>query len=283
MGSSPLARGPLTLDNASNTVSGLIPARAGTTPFLVCVFYWGVAHPRSRGDHLGCKVSGPFPLGSSPLARGPPTARRCSARPCGLIPARAGTTETKHSCWCRIWAHPRSRGDHSKALYLGLVRLGSSPLARGPHKTGQGRLTVAGLIPARAGTTWARLPGRAHYRAHPRSRGDHAGAAGTSTLPPGSSPLARGPRCAVVDSTGSLGLIPARAGTTSSRPLSPSRPRAHPRSRGDHTPLTLASCALKGSSPLARGPRDSIMHFSRSHGLIPARAGTTSPCLGPSS
>ena len=234
MGSSPLARGPLTLDNASNTVSGLIPARAGTTPFLVCVFYWGVAHPRSRGDHLGCKVSGPFPLGSSPLARGPPTARRCSARPCGLIPARAGTTETKHSCWCRIWAHPRSRGDHSKALYLGLVRLGSSPLARGPHKTGQGRLTVAGLIPARAGTTWARLPGRAHYRAHPRSRGDHNRCAVQKPGVPGSSPLARGPRGRLRVGVGEPGLIPARAGTTPVPPAPPRYRRAHPRSRGDH-------------------------------------------------
>ena len=214
MGSSPLARGPLTLDNASNTVSGLIPARAGTTPFLVCVFYWGVAHPRSRGDHLGCKVSGPFPLGSSPLARGPPTARRCSARPCGLIPARAGTTETKHSCWCRIWAHPRSRGDHSKALYLGLVRLGSSPLARGPHKTGQGRLTVAGLIPARAGTTLADETENIGHRAHPRSRGDHAARWWTPRAAWGSSPLARGPHRPGRYLPRARGLIPARAGTT---------------------------------------------------------------------
>ena len=178
MGSSPLARGPLTLDNASNTVSGLIPARAGTTPFLVCVFYWGVAHPRSRGDHLGCKVSGPFPLGSSPLARGPPTARRCSARPCGLIPARAGTTETKHSCWCRIWAHPRSRGDHPVGSALNSVTAGSSPLARGPHRRTVVERDHRGLIPARAGTTSIFRARRGILRAHPRSRGDHVGRVG---------------------------------------------------------------------------------------------------------
>ena len=114
----------------------------------------------------------------------------------------------------------------------------------------------------------------------------------------GSSPLARGPldgeyRCYI-----SLGLIPARAGTTCVHRECRSPRRAHPRSRGDHSSLlprgigvvgnrahprsrgdhTAATAKIErpmGSSPLARGP-----HFRRDCrllclGLIPARAGTT--------
>ena len=33
--------------------------------------------------------------------------------------------------------------------------------------------------------------------------------------------------------------------------------------------------ALKGSSPLARGPRDAVALRCKQQGLIPARAGTT--------
>ena len=48
---------------------------------------------------------------------------------------------------------------------------------------------------------------------------------------------------------------------------------AHPRSRGEHDQQDNAHYPLLGSSPLARGTSDSVLHSRRTFRLIPARAG----------
>ena len=152
-GSSPLARGPLSATRTVSDKTGLIPARAGTTGELL--ESWGSlrAHPRSRGDHCRRGVTFRSPLGSSPLARGPPDTRAAGGEFVGLIPARAGTTCRPTPTRRSEGAHPRSRGDH---LPRGRRRprvWGSSPLARGPHGGVSLVVPRPGLIPARAGTT----------------------------------------------------------------------------------------------------------------------------------
>ena len=91
-GSSPLARGPPVAILAQRVVTGLIPARAGTTRYRQHqeVHIW--AHPRSRGDHLLPEGASKNASGSSPLARGPHRHNTIPGVRCGLIPARAGTT-----------------------------------------------------------------------------------------------------------------------------------------------------------------------------------------------
>ena len=71
----------------------------------------------------------------------------------------------------------------------------------------------------------------------------------------GSSPLARG---ALFQQTGqlvALGLIPARAGSTTLSQASTICPGAHPRSRGEHISSNPPFKSSGGSSPLARGAR----------------------------
>ena len=172
-GSSPLARGPRSPRSRCLLLMGLIPARAGTTFMEGTSLTKPRAHPRSRGDHalLG------FPLrtrmGSSPLARGPLNFHCCSFWLMGLIPARAGTTVWKLANAWSVWAHPRSRGDHSEMSPWGVRMTGSSPLARGPHYEILIEHPAGGLIPARAGTTDYAATHKSGCRAHPRSRGDH--------------------------------------------------------------------------------------------------------------
>ena len=91
-GSSPLARGPRVLRLPQSPRPGLIPARAGTTPFPNLQSDTHRAHPRSRGDHLATFPLMSVALGSSPLARGPLAIDLPSGEYTGLIPARAGTT-----------------------------------------------------------------------------------------------------------------------------------------------------------------------------------------------
>ena len=75
-GSSPLTRGKPALNCSACKRAGLIPAHAGKTPAgMVCSASMR-AHPRSRGENLGCSASFCGLLGSSPLTRGKPISAR---------------------------------------------------------------------------------------------------------------------------------------------------------------------------------------------------------------
>ena len=133
LGSSPLARGPLSHGLLGAGNRGLIPARAGTTRVRPGRGRVKRAHPRSRGDHRSRNPPLPVFPGSSPLARGPLFDSLPPTRKTGLIPARAGTTLHRYRGTGRTGAHPRSRGDHTSTLKPWIDFEGSSPLARGPH------------------------------------------------------------------------------------------------------------------------------------------------------
>ena len=274
-GSSPLARGPHTMSIVTNASWGLIPARAGTTSLRRRARSSSRAHPRSRGDHNGKKPGATAPAGSSPLARGPRNRYLQGSGRCGLIPARAGTTERARFL-AIIWgAHPRSRGDHPSTAPACDTTGGSSPLARGPPRGDRCSKCRRGLIPARAGTTKDFTAQLAAKGAHPRSRGDHLVSWTGLMALWGSSPLARGPRVLRLPQSPRPGLIPARAGTTRRLRRLRGWTGAHPRSRGDHRAQVESPQPCLGSSPLARGPREMVKTHSFFPGLIPARAGTT--------
>ena len=113
---------------------GLIPARAGNT-IPSCrhsIRTW--AHPRSRGEHDLFSMLFGLNAGSSPLARGTHRERKSVRLNDGLIPARAGNTSAPTLSTRRLWAHPRSRGEHIKLEIASTSILGSSPLARGTPK-----------------------------------------------------------------------------------------------------------------------------------------------------
>ena len=97
----------------------------------------------------------------------------------------------------------------------------------------------------------------------------------TKTPETGSSPLARGtpPKAPLVVSTNRF--IPARAGNTSSAPLSTRSRAVHPRSRGEHLVGRTRALLATGSSPLARGTPSPPGPRGRVRRFIPARAGNT--------
>ena len=294
-GSSPLARG--TLNCRPNRLYNvrLIPARAGNTRRALARRPLARAHPRSRGEHIPALVVLDAVLGSSPLARG--TLHNncdCMVVP-GLIPARAGNTLLNRPIGDPCRAHPRSRGEHAVGGMSKLFEPGSSPLARGTRSGTELRILFPGLIPARAGNTprgsarrrvLGLIPARAGNtklrgsvmrlpRAHPRSRGEHRKVEMIAEIFRGSSPLARGTpgRGLGLESLG--GLIPARAGNTWQAVAPVPAPRAHPRSRGEHTRPMSLNLLSGGSSPLARGTQLGIFWHPYQFGLIPARAGNT--------
>ena len=132
---------------------------------------------------------------------------------------------------------------------------GSSPLARGLRRAD-------------------RRPGREPVD-HPRSRGVYPERIDQRRRPHGSSPLARG----LLFMTGvrvDLGrIIPARAGFTMRPIITSAFQKDHPRSRGVYQECESCDDDDSGSSPLARGLRDSGTRGLVCPRIIPARAGFT--------
>ena len=174
-------------------------------------------------------------------------------------------------------AHPRSCGEHARINETSRFLSGSSPLARGTHHGNLHPAHGPGLIPARAGNTGAGAVSDGGLGAHPRSRsrGEHSHKSLRLFASLGSSPLARGTLVTSARRALTHGLIPACAGNTTiiSPPLR--HHKAHPRSSGEHSPLTTSKMVVVGSSPLARGTRTGRRPRLPRAGLIPARAGNT--------
>ena len=192
-----------------------------------------------------------------------------------IIPARAGFTVGSTLNHSPTRDHPRSRGVYFSSLALEAPVPGSSPLARGLLRCLPRLLPARGIIPARAGFT---LHCHRHVSPpgdHPRSRGVYRVEFDSVSSPIGSSPLARGLHEGGDDGALPVGIIPARAGFTLSRPLLTAWGRDHPRSRGVYITIRYIDGKWLGSSPLARGLRRRRYGLLRKLRIIPARAGFT--------
>ena len=111
--------------------------------------------------------------GSSPLVRGAhPECLRVEADR-GIIPARAGSTLKWLQCRFLVGDHPRSCGEHAAPVDAVVLAQGSSPLVRGALISHPDDAPSAGIIPARAGSTWTRTIITYTDKDHPRSCGEH--------------------------------------------------------------------------------------------------------------
>ena len=181
----------------------------------------------------------------------------------GIIPACAGSTGHVCGVAVRLGDHPRMCGEHkARNAYVAADR---------------------GIIPACAGSTACRSPVIRLEWDHPRMCGEHplsrpcAYANHLSESTTGSSPHVRGALvyyflfCV-------FGIIPACAGST--LPLIRLRTPCwdHPRMCGEHLSKQFASFRHRGSSPHVRGALVDGDFLEAEHGIIPACAGSTTPC-----
>ena len=153
---------------------------------------------------------------------------------------------------------------------------GSSPLARGLPTRRHACGRPSRIIPARAGFTPGRTPGRSRRSDHPRSRGVYLRDLGAAVEPTGSSPLARGLPRQEDHGVVPVRIIPARAGFTYGPAAAGTCRRDHPRSRGVYDGSPAVERFQAGSSPLARGLLQKRLGRLRHRRIIPARAGFTS-------
>ena len=152
-GSSPLARGTLPAPRLRPFCGRFIPAGAGNTAKSRSSCCARTVHPRWRGEHTKSRCSGWTHNGSSPLARGTPSAYggRCAER--RFIPAGAGNTTPPGRAGCGRTVHPRWRGEHTFSRITVYMRGGSSPLARGTLPSELQQADTYRFIPAGAGNT----------------------------------------------------------------------------------------------------------------------------------
>ena len=216
-----------------------------------------------------------MPRGSSPLARGLPAVGTNPPDTGGIIPARAGFTESTRPSTATRPDHPRSRGVYVARSAVEGMGTGSSPLARGLLAGALVDQHRPRIIPARAGFTGGRPRQPTRYSDHPRSRGVYSRILFGGREGGGSSPLARGLQAVVEAMAGRPRIIPARAGfTPAGRPAWRVSPD-HPRSRGVYRSQRVHINLWAGSSPLARGLRVAGTLPDDMVRIIPARAGFT--------
>ena len=296
-GSSPRVRGKLGAVDARLHTLGIIPARAGKTRPARHRQGPGAAHPRACGENFTRTPAVRSPGGSSPRVRGKQSAcsrsearRRLiparagktstqdvSTRPWRLIPARAGKTKPRSRIAWLNSAHPRACGENRRRAWESMDSWGSSPRVRGKLWSVRRAGGEPRLIPARAGKTMLRRKSPVYIAAHPRACGENVRGSDTSRRPVGSSPRVRGKRIPPHQGEEARRLIPARAGKTQGGSPVSWIWRAHPRACGENLMSTRVVAATAGSSPRVRGkPGDQGLRLPR-EGLIPARAGKTSP------
>ena len=278
-GSSPRGRGKLLLSLDVHVCCGLIPARAGKTSAALILSRRRAAHPRAGGENPATTGLTIGFTGSSPRGRGKQTKEYLELSNQGLIPARAGKTSRLTDRAATWAAHPRAGGENEGTCPFALRHLGSSPRGRGKPFLFTIKLTVAGLIPARAGKTTSLSASPTTRRAHPRAGGENGPTSYAGSLTAGSSPRGRGKHRPYWTPARRKGLIPARAGKTVIKNVCPGRAWAHPRAGGENAPAGATVTATYGSSPRGRGKRVPLARKANHLGLIPARAGKTATCL----
>ena len=194
---------------------------------------------------------------------------------CGLIPARAGKTRAARPVPLVCWAHPRAGGENCDVAFVESHEPGSSPRGRGKPGCCGACGACCGLIPARAGKTPSHRRACLSRRAHPRAGGENHEGSEMRGACVGSSPRGRGKPRRDRDARRLRGLIPARAGKTTSGNTRPHARRAHPRAGGENHENVGDGKVVGGSSPRGRGKRLAVVIQEQRQGLIPARAGKT--------
>ena len=234
-------------------------------------------HPRACGENAGVPPRLVPHEGSSPRVRGKPRIRASRPRLSRIIPARAGKTVVVLLFMSGVPDHPRACGENSGKARDRCRTWGSSPRVRGKLTEIVVSSQEERIIPARAGKTCPAPGGGARARDHPRACGENSARLSSALVPPGSSPRVRGKRPPLHQPTRSPRIIPARAGKTTPPPPRRSGRPDHPRACGENLLEAARKVFPEGSSPRVRGKRDYKYKTVLITGIIPARAGKTSP------
>ena len=214
-------------------------------------------------------------MGSSPHTRGALSCRAHRWRIGWIIPAYAGSTVEIPAASFPSEDHPRIRGEHGSNSATTIWSTGSSPHTRGAREWEWQGSPSRWIIPAYAGSTPASPTPAPSRQDHPRIRGEHISSTRRQAHPLGSSPHTRGALGARRPRPWAPRIIPAYAGSTSSRERRRSKWQDHPRIRGEHGVRRHERVVDSGSSPHTRGAPARRHALAGPRRIIPAYAGST--------
>ena len=137
----------------------------------------------------------------------------------------------------------------------------------------------AGIIPADAESTFESSGSGPGTGDHPRGCGEHPQHRRKEKPRAGSSPRMRGAPLPDPQMGGIGGIIPADAGSTPGQNFSICNFQDHPRGCGEHLGGIVPFPSGQGSSPRMRGARCCLRKMAWFMRIIPADAGSTSPCI----
>ena len=198
-----------------DTLTGIIPADAGSTQPLAESRKMSQDHPRGCGEHQALIDDPDAPVGSSPRMRGVHT-----------------LTQTNN---LREQDHPRGCGEHTAHRRLKNSSRGSSPRMRGARMIADGHQHHRRIIPADAGSTGLRIYDLTASTDHPRGCGEHLKTYSMIIRWWGSSPRMRGAHWTPPCGPCSCRIIPADAGSTREPTQRGNRNPDHPRGCGEHS------------------------------------------------
>ena len=213
-------------------------------------------HPRVGGEHRSFLTPWEGIVGSSPRWRGAPSSAGNAEVQTRIIPALAGSTvRPRAGCRC-CWDHPRVGGEHLIGFHCADQAAGSSPRWRGALLQDRRQDVAGGIIPALAGSTVSKPFERWSKPDHPRVGGEHMKLLINWKSTQGSSPRWRGAQHRARRAIDRHRIIPALAGSTSSKASAPLTPSDHPRVGGEHGGGLLRLVAERGIIPALAGSTD---------------------------
>ncbi len=266
-GSSPRARGTVSILRGALFPLRFIPACAGNSPAPRCPGRARPVHPRVRGEQESKWYALIIETGSSPRARG--TGDRADDEHLigRFIPACAGNRKDSATLIVLEPVHPRVRGEQAGAQAEPGAGHGSSPRARGTdhaglfddvprrfipacagnrHRAAANSPRLLGSSPRARGTGRSPPPARAGGRFIPACAGNSGDSLRSASSADGSSPRARGTAGPGSPHSHPLRFIPACAGNSGPPRRESPAPAVHPRVRGEQsTPPSSTGDAIR--------------------------------------
>ncbi len=196
-------------------------------------------------------------------------------------PACAGNTTTFLGRPRRLPVQPRVRGEHVVGHQHQAVERGSTPRARGTPQRVRQPVPVRRFNPACAGNTTFTMFLVGSMSVQPRVRGEHRGKRVGNDCHGGSTPRARGTHHSGLPVHHPVRFNPACAGNTTRRTPLRRGFSVQPRVRGEHARSAWRHRWSRGSTPRARGTRETGEKGDGNIRFNPACAGNTSAATRP--
>ena len=258
-------------------LSGITPAYAGKSAFLVGVVGDFGDHPRVCGEKASFTNVLACGEGSPPRMRGKAWLQLYAIASARITPAYAGKSRIRAGRGAASGDHPRVCGEKRSRSQRAQGLPGSPPRMRGKGDWHKHRARQSGITPAYAGKSCA--PRQACQRAgdHPRVCGEKTVRTVATLDRMGSPPRMRGKALRTGQRLPACGITPAYAGKSHLSDTCSTVGRDHPRVCGEKFDVAPPSPPARGSPPRMRGKVLAALMPTNALGITPAYAGKSAP------